>query len=80
MRAGKLPAVRIAGQWRFDPVEMAGRRRHEGKSEKTIASKWLTPVPARIVTVVVRNNFGTFEGEDWLPNNPKRRLNNDLWI
>ena len=26
------------------------------------------------------NNFGTFEGEDWLPNNPKRRLNNDLWI
>jgi hypothetical protein len=28
----------------------------------------------------VWNNFGTFEGEDWLPNNPKRRLNNDLWI
>src|SRR5271156_5270128 len=26
------------------------------------------------------NNLGTFEGEDWLPNNPKRRLNNDLWI
>ncbi len=21
-----------------------------------------------------------FEGEDWLPINPKRPLNNDLWI
>jgi hypothetical protein len=28
----------------------------------------------------VWNNFGAFEGEDWLPNNPKRLLNNDLWI
>jgi hypothetical protein len=26
------------------------------------------------------NNFGAFEGGDWLPNNPKRRLNFDLWI
>jgi excisionase family DNA binding protein len=24
VRAGKLPAVRIAGQWRFDPAELAG--------------------------------------------------------
>jgi excisionase family DNA binding protein len=24
VRAGKLPAVRIAGQWRFDPSELAG--------------------------------------------------------
>lgn len=24
VRAGKLPAVRIAGQWRFDPLELAG--------------------------------------------------------
>jgi excisionase family DNA binding protein len=23
VRAGKLPAVRIAGQWKFDPVELA---------------------------------------------------------
>jgi len=22
-RAGRLPALRIAGQWRFDPVELA---------------------------------------------------------
>ena len=26
------------------------------------------------------NNFGALEGEDWLPYNPKRRLNNDLWF
>jgi hypothetical protein len=26
------------------------------------------------------NNLGAFAGEDWLSNNPKRRLNNDLWI
>ncbi len=26
---------------------------------------------------IVWNNFRAFEGEDWLPNNPKRRLNND---
>ena len=24
VRTGKLPAVRIAGQWRFDPAELAG--------------------------------------------------------
>jgi excisionase family DNA binding protein len=24
VRAGKLPAVRVAGQWRFDPAELAG--------------------------------------------------------
>jgi len=24
VRSGKLPAVRIAGQWRFDPAELAG--------------------------------------------------------
>jgi excisionase family DNA binding protein len=24
VRAGKLPAVPIAGQWRFDPAELAG--------------------------------------------------------
>ena len=24
VRAGTLPAVRIAGQWRFDPAELAG--------------------------------------------------------
>jgi excisionase family DNA binding protein len=24
VRAGRLPAVRIAGQWRFDPAELAG--------------------------------------------------------
>ncbi len=29
---------------------------------------------------LVWNNSGTFEGEDWLPDNPKWRLNNDLWI
>jgi excisionase family DNA binding protein len=23
VRAGRLPAVRIAGQWRFDPAELA---------------------------------------------------------
>jgi hypothetical protein len=26
------------------------------------------------------NNFGAFEGEDWLSDNPKRRLKNDLWF
>jgi hypothetical protein len=26
------------------------------------------------------NNFGAFKGEDWLPDNPKRRLSNDLWF
>jgi hypothetical protein len=26
----------------------------------------------------VWNNFATFAGEDWRPENPKRRLNNDL--
>jgi hypothetical protein len=29
---------------------------------------------------IVWNNFGALEGENWLPNNPKRRLNNDSWI
>jgi hypothetical protein len=34
----------------------------------------------RLLIGIVWNNFGAFEGEDWFPNTPKRRLNNDLWI
>ena len=30
VRAGKLPAVRIAGQWRFDPAELAGGGKKHG--------------------------------------------------
>ena len=26
VRAGKLPAVRIAGQWRFEPAEVEARK------------------------------------------------------
>jgi hypothetical protein len=26
------------------------------------------------------NSLGAFAGENWLPNNPKPQLNNDLWI
>jgi len=33
----------------------------------------------RLSFAVVWNKFGTLEGEDWLPNNPKLRLSNDLW-
>jgi hypothetical protein len=41
---------------------------------------WGTVVFRSLIIRVTWNNFGAFEGEDWLPNNPKRRLNNDLWI